>query len=181
MPGGSSLTASSPPAGTNAGARRPVSLLRWGVVGAAIVTVVGGVVALLAIRANGPVEVALPQPAAAQAAACGDLSGRLPARLDGRGERPTRPSSPLVHAWGDPAIVLFCGVDRPAELTATSELTTVNGLSWLPVEEDRSWRLTAIGRSAYVEVVVPKSVGAPTDPLIDLAGPILAAIPAADG
>jgi hypothetical protein len=29
-------------------------------------------------------------------------------------------------------------------------------------------------------VVVPKSVGTPTDPLIDLAGPILAAIPPAD-
>jgi hypothetical protein len=76
--------------------------------------------------------------------------------------------------------VLFCGVDRPAELTATSELTTVNGVSWLPVEEGGSWRFTAIGRSAYVQVVVPKSVGAPTDPLIDLAGPVLAAIPAAD-
>jgi len=180
VPGGSSLTAPSPHAGRRAGARhRP--LLGWGVVGAAVVTVVGGVLAFLAIRANGPLEAALPHPAAAQSAACGDLSGRLPARLDGRGERRTRPSSPLVHAWGDPAIVLFCGVDRPPELTPTSELTTVNGVSWLPVEEDRFWRLTAIGRSAYVQVVVPKSVGAPTDPLIDLAGPILAAIPAADG
>lgn len=179
MPGGSSLTAPSPRAGTRAGARHR-SLLGWGVTGAALVTVVGGVLAFLAIRAHGPVQVALPHPTAAQSAACGDLSGRLPARLDGRGERPTRPSSPLVHAWGDPPIVFFCGVDRPPELTPTSELTTVNGVSWLPVDEDKSWRLTAIGRSAYVQVVVPKSVGTPTDPLIDLAGPILAAIPPAD-
>jgi Protein of unknown function (DUF3515) len=179
VPGGSSLTAPSPKAGASADARNR-SLLHWGVVGAATVTIAGGVLAFLAIRANGPVQIALPHPAAAQSATCGDLSGRLPARLDGRGERPTRPSSPLVHAWGDPAIVLFCGVDRPPELTATSELTTVNGVSWLPVEEGGSWRLTAIGRSAYVQVVVPKSVGTPTDPLIDLAGPILAAIPPAD-
>ena len=179
MPGGPSLTAPSPPAGTGADARQRF-LLRWGVVGAVLVTVVGGVLAFLAIQGNGPVQVVLPHPAAAQSIVCADLSARLPARLDGRGERPTRPSSPLVHAWGDPAIVLFCGVDRPPELTASSELTTVNGVSWLAVDEGRSWRFTAIGRSAYVQMVVPKSVGTPTDPLIDLADAILAAIPAAD-
>jgi hypothetical protein len=151
---------------------------RWAIIGVAIVTAVGGVLAFLAVRTHGPVHVVVPRPAAGHEAMCLDLSRRLPADLDGYSQRRTRPASPLVHAWGDPAIVLFCGVDRPAELTATSELTAVNGIAWLAVEEDGAWRFTAVGRAAYIEVVVPKSVrGAPTDPLTGLAEPILAVIP----
>lgn len=192
MPGGPPLTASSLSAGsTGSGASRRRLLwrrvrqgfrsdrhARWTIIGVTVVTVVGGVLTFLAVRAHGPVHVVVPQPAAGQETMCLNLSRRLPADLDGRSRRRTQPASPLVHAWGSPPIVLFCGVDRPAELTATSELATVNGVAWLPVEEDGTWRFTAVGRAAYIEVVVPKSArGAPTDPLIDLAEPILAVVP----
>ncbi len=181
MSGGSSLNggdAGEPPArspyparnatlGPDSGAANKP--LRLAIAGAVALTAVGGVLALLAVRANGPVRVAIPHPTAEAATACKQLTKQLPETLAGRSRRPTTPASDFVRAWGDPALVLFCGVGRPAGLTPTAELTTVNEVDWLPVEDEREWRFTTVGRIAYVEVLAPKSDGAPTDPLVELA------------
>jgi Protein of unknown function (DUF3515) len=151
--------------------------LRLAIAGAVALTALGGVLAFLAVRANGPVRIAVPQPSADVTAICGQLASRLPETLDGRSRRPTTPESDLVRAWGDPPVVLFCGVERPTALTPTSQLTTVNGLDWLPADEDGQWRFTVVGRVAYVELVVPKRDGTPTDLLVELADPIKEADP----
>jgi hypothetical protein len=137
--------------------------------------------ALLTLAAGcgaGAVQTPLPRPDAATAALCAKLHDRLPQKLHGRSRRATTPSSPLVTAWGSPAIVLRCGVFRPVALRPTSELAVINGVSWLGVPVERPVTFTAVGRRAYVEVTVPRAYEPPGDVLIELAGPIKATVPA---
>jgi hypothetical protein len=133
---------------------------------------------LLAGCGAGAVQVPLPRPDAATAALCKKLHDRLPQKLHGRSRRTTTPSSPLVTAWGSPAIVLRCGVPRPVALQPTSELAVLNGVSWLGVPTERPVTFTAVGRRAYVEVTVPRAYEPPGDVLIELADPIKAMVPA---
>lgn len=137
----------------------------------------GGVLLLLTGCGTGAVEAPAPHPPAAVAHRCAELLRRLPAKVHGRGRRATTPKSPLVIAWGSPAIVVRCGVPRPAALKPTSELVVINGVNWLGVPVDRPVTFTAVGRLAYVEVTVPGAYQPPGDVLIELAGPIKAAIP----
>lgn len=118
-----------------------------------------------------------PTPPPAVARLCDALRDRLPAKLHGRSRRATTPRSPLVTTWGSPAIMLRCGMPRPAALKPTSELVDINGVSWLPVPPDRPVTFTAVGRLAYVEVTVPSAYQPAGDVLIELAGPIKSAIP----
>ncbi len=72
----------------------------------------------------------------------------------------TKPDSPFVVAWGDPPVVLRCGVTRPAGLTpGSSEQVFLAGeVYWLPVQEKSSTVFTSVDRSVYVEVRVPKKM-----------------------
>jgi len=118
-----------------------------------------------------------PRPPAAAAEACRALSARLPERLDGESRRGLEPQSPFTAAWGDPAIVLRCGVGRPAALRRTSELTTVNGVDWFAEELTAGYLFTSTGRVANVELTVPDDYAPEVDPLVDLAGPLERAVP----
>ncbi|WP_329256429.1 DUF3515 domain-containing protein [Actinoallomurus sp. NBC_01490] len=138
----------------------------------------GGVLLLLTGCGTGAVEVPVPRPPAAIASVCRSLRDRLPAKVHGKSRRATSPKSPLVTAWGSPAIVVRCGVPRPTALKPTSQLVVVNGVNWLPVPADRPVTFTAVGRRAYVEVTVPGAYEPPGDVLIELAGPIKTAVPA---
>jgi Protein of unknown function (DUF3515) len=135
----------------------------------------------LAACGAGAVRVAAPNPPATIVRMCHTLRDRLPARLRGQPRRDTEPGSPLVTAWGSPAIALRCGVPRPAALRPTSELAVLDGVSWLAQPPDRPVTFTAVGRRAYVEVTVPPKYAPPANVLIDLAAPIKAALPAAPG
>jgi hypothetical protein len=138
----------------------------------------GGALLLLTGCGAGAVEVPVPRPPAAIASACRNLRDRLPAKVHGESRRATSPKSPLVTAWGSPAIVVRCGVPRPTALKPTSQLVVINGVNWLPVPPDRPVTFTAVGRRVYVEVTVPGAYEPPGDVLIELAGPIKAAVPA---
>lgn len=126
----------------------------------------------------GSVEAPAPKPPAPVARLCGALRARLPHRLQGRPRRATTPRSPLVTAWGSPAIVVRCGVPRPSGLRPTSELADLDGISWLALPPGRPVTFTAVGRHAYVEVTVPPKYNPPGDVLLDLAAPIKATVPA---
>lgn len=123
-----------------------------------------------------PLTVAAPPSDAAADAPCTALLAKLPQTLDtSRGALAARPAfseSPYVAAWGEPAIVLRCGVARPAQLTPGSSdlLLGVNGVFFLPVKKDGSTVFTAVDRAAYVEVTVPSAYDQP--PL----GPIASAV-----
>ena len=124
------------------------------------------------------VRVAPPTPPASIAVMCHTLRERLPAKLAGQARRATSPDSPLVTAWGTPAIAQRCGVPRPAALRPTAELATLDGVSWFAEPPNRPVTFTAVNRRAYVEVTIPPKYTPSSDVLLDLATPIKTALPA---
>ena len=113
------------------------------------------------------------------AAGCGRLHEALPRSLDGRDRAGTRPPSTRTAAWGDPPVVLRCGVGRPAGLTATSQVVEVNGVEWFLTEPAPPYVFTTVGRGTYLQVRVPRSVprSEATAPLVDLANAVRSALP----
>ena len=101
----------------------------------------------------------------------------LPGELDGQDRRETRPDSPLTAAWGDPPIVLRCGVPRPAAYNPTATLVEVDGVAWLPERTDEGYVFTTARRVADVEVRVPRAYAPEVDPLVDLAPVIRERLP----
>jgi hypothetical protein len=99
---------------------------------------------------------------------CAQVQANLPVALNGASPR-------IVHAlqavaWGDPAIVLRCGVPRPTALVPNSSAQTalINSVNWLVEAGKRDIVYTVIDRSVYIEVTLP--VG--TDP--NAAVPVIA-------
>ena len=103
--------------------RRPGSLWTRGVVACAAVP-------LLASCASGPVRIDAPRPSAADAKACRDLVADLPDTMAGHDRREITGDTAYGAAWGDPAIVLVCGVDDPPSRTASSTCVEVDGTGW---------------------------------------------------
>jgi hypothetical protein len=105
------------------------------------------------------------------------LAQTLPEKLDGLRRRPVRPAISVVAAWCDQAVVLRCGVPRPAGLTTTSQLFVVNDVDWFSEQSPGRQVFTAVGRVAEVEVSIPKEHDPLVGPLVDLAPAITAADP----
>lgn len=124
----------------------------------------------------GPLAVSAPT---GPGAGCLRLHIALPATVDGGQTRSVDPSSPRTAAWGNPAVVLRCGVARPAGLTPTSEVIEVEGIEWFLVERPETYVFTAVGRRTYVQVVVPGSTPRTeaVNALVDLA-PAVRRVPA---
>ncbi|GAA2092843.1 DUF3515 domain-containing protein [Actinomadura alba] len=147
---------------------------------AAVLTVLALSPALLAGGcAGGAVQVPVPRPDAATARVCEGL--RLPAELHGQSRRSTAPKSPLITAWGSPAIAVRCGVARPSAMVPTSQLLTINGVDWFGQPMDRPTTFTAVGRQAYVEVTVPAAYEPAAEVLNELTGVIKTLRPKPDG
>ncbi len=125
-------------------------------------------VALTACSRGVSVTVPSPAPEGAAAYACAELKGRLPALILGKPTTATTPTSTYTSAWGDPTIVLRCGVAMPAALTATSQLLSVNGVDWLPEPLERGYLFTTVGRAPVIEVSVPDAYQPESDALVDL-------------
>jgi len=108
---------------------------------------------------------------------CGRLAGALPGELDGRDRRDTQPLSSRTAAWGEPPVVLRCGVDRPPGLSG-SEVIEVDGVGWVLAERPRAYVFTTVDLPTYVEVRVPGATPRTraTSPLVDLADPLRAAL-----
>jgi hypothetical protein len=98
-----------------------------------------------------------PPPALDEAAqkACQELVSALPTTLGDRPARPARSSSPYVAAWGEPPVVLRCGVERPAAYRSDSEVFDIGGVRWFPVTRGTSTVWTVVDRSVFVEVTAP--------------------------
>ncbi|WP_128380919.1 DUF3515 domain-containing protein [Streptomyces cavernae] len=122
----------------------------------------------------------IPSPEAKVAELCRNLDKVLPQKVDGLERNDPEPPSPLTAGWGSPAIILRCGVPRPAELNTADALgATVDGVGWLvDKRDDGSVRFTTTLRRAYVEVTLPKErAGDGAGPLTGFAKPIASAIP----
>jgi Protein of unknown function (DUF3515) len=86
---------------------------------------------------------------------CRPFMEQLPLELAGEPSRPVDSDSPYAYAWGEPPVVLVCGVERPAALEPTSPLIQINGVNWLVDTSDPDrivW--TAVDRPVYVQVTV---------------------------
>ena len=143
------------------------------------------VVLLAGCGGPGPVHVAGPSPLQDARAQCSRLISRLPSRVAGKDKREISTDGASAGAWGDPPIVLRCGVARPAALRRTSPCYEIDHVGWLATQHGKpvsttspikgTLDFTTIGRSAYVEVSVPDAYQPQADALADLAAAISAA------
>ena len=81
--------------------------------------------------------------------------------------------NPLGAAWGDPAIVLRCGVGTPEDYDKFAACQIVNGLDWFVPDatiedQDADVVMTTIGRTPAVEVTVPASYRPPNAVMVDV-------------
>jgi hypothetical protein len=136
-----------------------------------------GVVVLTALLAGcGAVHVRETDASGTERRACRSLVEDLPHRVAGHARRETSGSS-LGAAWGDPAIVLRCGVGTPADYQPASPCQRVNGVDWYVPEDvitdqGKDVVLTTVGRKPGVEVVVPAEDRPPDAVMVDLADTI---------
>ncbi len=82
--------------------------------------------------------------------------------------RDTKPDSIGTKAWGDPAIVLRCGVAIPEAFSTASQLLTVNNVNWYPEELQAGVRFTSMETIEYVEVSIPSDYGVTAEILTEL-------------
>jgi hypothetical protein len=102
--------------------------------------------------------------------ACSALLKRLPAQVLDR-ER-TDLDVAGAAAWGDPAIVLRCGVEPTGPTDAPC--LDIDGLDWTFTEKDDRFQFVTFGRSPAVEVRVPTSINRTTasSALVDLSAAV---------
>lgn len=109
-------------------------------------------------------------------ASCPALMEKLPLELAGEQSRRVKSQTPFAYAWGNPASVLICGVDRPAGFSATAGLIEINGVQWYVDTSSKQhvvW--TAVDRPVYVQVTV--SADTDSAPVTALSDVIAAALP----
>ncbi len=120
-----------------------------------------GLTLLLTACSAGPVEVASPDLDADDLAACEAFVADLPESIFELPAREIEPADALGGAYGDPAIVVQCGVGVPDGFDqAVSSCEVANGVGWyVPPEQFTDQQadvtLTAAGFRPVVEVSVP--------------------------
>lgn len=122
---------------------------------------------LLATAAGCSEDVHATVPAGGDDPACRRLASALPDNLLKQHRRDTDPSSPALAAWGDPAIILRCGVTPPGPTTA--QCISVDGVDWVARPVDEGYDFTTYGRLPAVQVLVPKHYTPETFALTGLA------------
>jgi len=136
--------------------------------------------AVYALAPSGTDErVAVPLPDARVTGYCAALHARLPERVNGLPRHDLKPESPLTAGWGDPSIVLRCGVPRPAvDDDINTPAAEVDGVGWSYEEgPDGSTRMTTTLRKAYVELTLPRKYAHDVTPLTELAAAVRQTIP----
>jgi len=124
-----------------------------------------------------PVDVDATTPDAGTTAACQELLDAVPDTVMDQPRRDVSPHDALAAAWGDPAVVLRCGVDKPAAMTPDAQLVEVDGVTWLPEPLSAGYLFTTYGRTAYVEVSVPDDYAPEGRALVDLAAAVTRTVP----
>jgi hypothetical protein len=115
---------------------------------------------LLAACGKEPVTIPTFRLTPADQAVCQRVVNALPKELGGQSRRKTQPAEALAGAWGDPALVVQCGVGEPAGLTRTSRCIVADGVGWfVPPDEvtDNASEavLTAVGYRPILQLTAP--------------------------
>lgn len=106
---------------------------------------------------------------------CIGMLGDLPPKVADQPRH--RVAGNLAGAWGDPPIVLRCGVEKPDALKPTSECHDVNGVGWLAEKQPDGWLFTTIGRKHYISLEVPSEYEPAADALADVADLVARHVP----
>ncbi|MFF1464983.1 DUF3515 domain-containing protein [Streptomyces sp. NPDC058330] len=128
---------------------------------------------------GGRPSVTVPTPSSEAAAYCEALHKELPKTVDDLERTDPEPDSALTAGWGDGAIVLRCGVPRPAKMDdAQSKGIDADGVNWLLEQpDDAGPRFTTTYRKAYVEVTLGTQYAHDITPLSAFAGPVARTVP----
>ncbi len=143
----------------------------------ACAAIVATVAVTALVRGRQPLSVT-PPPAVSGAdrAACGAVLAALPTTVAGAAHRATRPRSPLVAAWGAPAIVLRCGVRVPGPTDVGCQ--RIEGIDWVVVRDTDGSGGTAVletfDRTPTIELQVPD--GYPRDVAVAGVAPALTSL-----
>jgi hypothetical protein len=129
------------------------------------------VAALLLLSGCHGSAVSMSLPPGAQAQACTTLGAALPHTVLGHARRTTKPASPALAAWGDPAIILRCGVAAPGPST---DCESVNGVDWVVTQLSNGVEFTTFGRTPSVEVLVPSRYAPEAFALTSMSTPVAA-------
>lgn len=97
---------------------------------------------------------------------CEGLLGDPPASVAAQPRRMV--AGRTAAAWGDPPIVLRCGVEKPVALTPNSRCDDIDGVGWFAEKQSDGWLFTTIGRDYFVSVDVPSDYAPAADALADL-------------
>jgi hypothetical protein len=119
------------------------------------------------------VSVDAPDADAGVRSACQEYVASVPAKLADQGKRDVDDAE-RGAAWGDPAIVLTCGVAEPEGFTPVSRCQNWDGVDWYIPDDEFGDKpvdvtMTTVGRSPRIRVQVPKAYWPPTSVMIDLA------------
>jgi hypothetical protein len=129
---------------------------------AAVTVVSGAALTSCGSGSGGAVDVHAPTLHGADARTCRSFVDALPSKLYGQASRTVSPGSAPAAAWGDPAIVLTCGVAQPSDFDDTSTCVQVNGVGWfvpdsvlLSSDGTKDVTFTAVGYRPRVQVFLP--------------------------
>ena len=107
---------------------------------------------------------------------CPALMRILPPELMDDRSRRVESASPFAYAWGDPPVVLICGVPAPAGYVRGASAIQINGVQWYVDTSDENTTVwTTVDRPVNVEVRVPASVD--SAPVTSLTTQIAQALP----
>jgi hypothetical protein len=106
------------------------------------------------------VQVDVPKLSAADEAACDAFAADLPATLYDEKRVDIEPADAPAAAYGDPAIVVRCGVGTPEGFDETASCESANGVGYyIPDEQytdqDLDLTLTTAGYRPRIEVTIP--------------------------
>lgn len=135
---------------------------------------------LTASCGTGPVPVGGVDLDARTAEVCSALVAALPGTVDGAERRDVEPPGAPGAAWGDPPIVLRCGVAMPESFDDFATCQVTDGVGWFVPEEQMTGTpvaitMTTIGRDVNVEVALPEEHWPPANAMVDLGEAIEAA------
>ena len=105
---------------------------------------------------------------------CDELLDDLPDTVADQERRPVSPAGAAGAAWGDPAIVLTCGVGEPEGYVPEGPCTVVDDVDWYIPEEQllasgsADLTMTTLFRPVNVEVFLPSEHWPPATALADL-------------
>jgi hypothetical protein len=108
---------------------------------------------------------------------CADLVAALPDVVDDAVRRDIEPASDSAAAWGQPPVILRCGVPAPTGVDPTMAVLEVDGVGWTSVAGSGGVFFYADDRVVGVEVAVPDDYAPEADVLIDLAPAVSATVP----